>query len=261
MDQAPTTSAHRSNGPFTKGEVSVYSANNVHTGGAHGSPQGNAEEESQTAFVWIDPLGIVDITSKALVQDKRHPQVTMAYARATSRVQRPLMSGLELTVSAPVVCTEIHVVNDALGIEAARSLLHEQLVALFTGAGVARRHITLLCDLLTLDGKPRGIRRVDAAADRTPLELAAFEEGRKAFTDAALRGWHGDEDSVQHAAVFNNPAQLGTGLITIAPTAAPVADDNQQATIWGHECDDSSGQHSCALLGSNDLTIFQAFDS
>ena len=194
---------------------------------------------------------------------RRYSKVTMSYVRSTNQLKLPLMSELELAASAPVICKEIHVVNDALGIEAARSLLHEQLVALFAGAGVARRHITLLCDLLTLNGKPRGIRRIDAAADRTPLELAAFEEGRKAFTGAALRGWHGDEASVQHACVFNHPAQLGTGLITVDRTAAPVADDNQQATIWGHECDDSSvlQQRSCAPLGCNDLTIFQAFDS
>ena len=183
-------------------------------------------------------------------------KVCMINVKATSRVQRPLMSQLELMVGVFVTCAEVHVVNDALGIEAARSLLHTQLQNLFADTAVSKCHITLLCDLLTLDGKPRGIRRVDAAADRTPLELVSFEEGRKAFTDAALRGWSGDEDSVQHATVFNRPAQLGTGLITVAPTAAQA--QGQQVTIWGHEVEKMSSYVPAGC--DDDLTIFQDFD-
>ena len=110
--------------------------------------------------------------------------------------------------------TDPHLVAEAFGIEAGRSALREQLCELFAASAPDPRHIELLADLLSIDGLI-GIRRNDVTDQRTALELASFEELRKALTTSGLQHKHEQESAVHGADILNHPSSLGTGAIVL----------------------------------------------
>jgi hypothetical protein len=116
-----------------------------------------------------------------------------------------------------VECNDPVLVEEALGIEAARVVLQRALRKLFPGEGLCR-HIQLLSDILTIDGSLVGIRKTSVLGKRQPLEMLAFEGVRQVLTTAALNSQPHMELSLQASVVKNHLAPVGTGLIeTPAP--------------------------------------------
>ena len=85
--------------------------------------------------------------------------------------------------------TNVHDVIDILGIEAARATLLTEIDSLFADAGVNYRHLGLLIDSMTRNGRLMSVDRYGINKNNIgPLAKASFEETEKILLRAALFG-------------------------------------------------------------------------
>jgi DNA-directed RNA polymerase beta' subunit len=85
--------------------------------------------------------------------------------------------------------TNVHDINEHLGIEATRQALYIELKTVFEDANVNYRHMGLLCDVMTRGGKLMSIDRYGInKINIGPLAKASFEETEKMLMKAALFG-------------------------------------------------------------------------
>ncbi len=116
------------------------------------------------------------------------------------------------------ISNNIFEIADVLGIEAARNAIIHQ--AQFTmdeqGLGVDARYIMLLADLMTVDGQIRAIGRYGISGQKASvLVRAAFEETKKHFVGASVRG---EKDNLRGAIeniMMNQVAPFGTGAFKL----------------------------------------------
>jgi len=85
--------------------------------------------------------------------------------------------------------TNVHDVMDVLGIEAGRNILLTEIDSLFADAGVNYRHLGLLIDSMTRNGRLMSVDRYGINKNNIgPLAKASFEETEKILLRAALFG-------------------------------------------------------------------------
>jgi len=85
--------------------------------------------------------------------------------------------------------TNVHDLLDILGIEAARGILLSEIDSLFADAGVNYRHLGLLIDSMTRNGRLMSVDRYGINKNNIgPLAKASFEETEKILLRAALFG-------------------------------------------------------------------------
>ena len=85
--------------------------------------------------------------------------------------------------------TNVHDLLDILGIEAARGILLSEIDSLFADAGVNYRHVGLLIDSMTRNGRLMSVDRYGINKNNIgPLAKASFEETEKILLRAALFG-------------------------------------------------------------------------
>jgi DNA-directed RNA polymerase II subunit RPB1 len=85
--------------------------------------------------------------------------------------------------------TNVHDVMDVLGIEAGRNILLTEIESLFADAGVNFRHLGLLIDSMTRNGRLMSVDRYGINKNNIgPLAKASFEETEKILLRAALFG-------------------------------------------------------------------------
>jgi DNA-directed RNA polymerase II subunit RPB1 len=85
--------------------------------------------------------------------------------------------------------THVHDVFDVLGTEATRATLLSEMNTVFKSAGVNYRHLGLLCDMMTRNGKLISVDRYGINKnDIGPLAKASFEETGRILLRASLFG-------------------------------------------------------------------------
>jgi DNA-directed RNA polymerase subunit A" len=109
-------------------------------------------------------------------------------------------------------------VRDVLGIEAARDAIVRQ--AQYTmeeqGLGVDVRYIMLLADLMTVTGEIKAIGRYGIAGQKASvLVRASFEETKKHFTEATVRGESDPLLGTVENIMMNQVAPIGTGAFNL----------------------------------------------
>lgn len=119
---------------------------------------------------------------------------------------------------ARTVSNNIFEIFDVLGVEAARNAIVSQ--AAYTmeeqGLGVDIRYIMLLADLMTLSGDVRAIGRYGIAGQKASvLVRASFEETKKHFTEAAVRGESDPLLGTVENIMMNQVAPIGTGAFDL----------------------------------------------
>ena len=88
-----------------------------------------------------------------------------------------------------IYTTNVHDILDVLGIEAARNVLLTEIESLFADAGVNSRHLGLLIDSMTRNGRLMSVDRYGINKNNIgPLAKASFEETEKILLRAALFG-------------------------------------------------------------------------
>jgi DNA-directed RNA polymerase beta' subunit len=112
--------------------------------------------------------------------------------------------------------SHVHDILPALGIEATRAVLLNEITTLFEEAGVNNRHLGLLCDVMTRAGRlmpsdRHGINKTDIG----PLAKASFEETEKILLNAALFGEMDPVTGVSSNIMMGQPIRGGTGFFDI----------------------------------------------
>ncbi len=116
------------------------------------------------------------------------------------------------------VSNDIHETARVLGIEAVRNLIIEEVTKTLEeqGLDVIPRHITLVADMMTVDGIVKPIGRYGVAgAKGSVLARANFEETIKHLTQAALAGEVDTLESSIENVMINQVVPMGTGVVEL----------------------------------------------
>ena len=131
--------------------------------------------------------------------------------------------------------TNVHDILDILGIEAARNILLSEIESLFADAGVNYRHLGLLIDSMTRNGRLMSVDRYGINKNNIgPLAKASFEETEKILLRAALFGEMDPVTGVSSKIMTGQPIRGGTtfsqllldesALLRLQKGLPPVAD-------------------------------------
>ncbi|MFH1294676.1 MAG: DNA-directed RNA polymerase subunit A'' [Candidatus Aenigmatarchaeota archaeon] len=105
-------------------------------------------------------------------------------------------------------------IAEVLGIEAARNAIVGQTIYIMEeqGLNTNARYIMLLADLMTAKGEIRSIGRYGISGQKSSvLVRASFEETKKHFIAAAIRGERDDFQGTVENVMVNQVAPIGTG--------------------------------------------------
>jgi DNA-directed RNA polymerase II subunit RPB1 len=135
--------------------------------------------------------------------------------------------------------TNVHDVLDILGIEGARGVLLTEIDSLFADAGVNYRHLGLLIDSMTRNGRLMSVDRYGINKNNIgPLAKASFEETEKILLRAALFGEMDPVTGVSAKIMTGQPIRGGTtfsqllldetALLRLQKGLPPVADAEEE---------------------------------
>jgi len=116
------------------------------------------------------------------------------------------------------ISNNIHEVYKAFGIEAARQAIVNFAVETMKEGGldVDIRHIMLVADVMTADGKIKAIGRYGVAGSKgSVLARANFEETIKHLTKAAVNAEVDPLDSIIENVIINQVVPVGTGMFRL----------------------------------------------
>jgi len=114
-----------------------------------------------------------------------------------------------------VVTNDIHDVEKVLGIEAARQTIINEIEKVLEGQGldINRRHLKLVADAMTSNGKVKGVTRMGIISEKSSiLARATFETPDKQFINATIKGAKDELKSVIENILLNQSIPVGTGL-------------------------------------------------
>lgn len=103
-----------------------------------------------------------------------------------------------------------------LGIEAARNAIIIEVMAPLKDQGVPLdvRHVMLVADVMTFNGKVQGIGRYGISGEKSSiLARASFEVPLKHLFNAAVRRGRDDLKGIVENIMINQPAPIGTGIL------------------------------------------------
>jgi DNA-directed RNA polymerase II subunit RPB1 len=125
-------------------------------------------------------------------------------------MNHPYVDGTKL------VSSHVHDIYENLGIEATRSTLIQEITTLFEEAGVNCRHLGLLCDVMTRQGRLMSVDRYGInKMDIGPIAKASFEETEKILLRAALFGEVDPVTGISANIMMGQPIRGGTGFFNI----------------------------------------------
>ncbi|MBI2581041.1 DNA-directed RNA polymerase subunit A'' [Candidatus Woesearchaeota archaeon] len=110
---------------------------------------------------------------------------------------------------------DIFEIEETLGIEAARQAVIDEVYKVIEtqGLNVDIRHLMLVADVMSADGKVKGITRYGVVRDKSSvLARASFETPIKHIINASLYGEVDNLTSVVENVMLNQPVPVGTGL-------------------------------------------------
>jgi DNA-directed RNA polymerase II subunit RPB1 len=115
-----------------------------------------------------------------------------------------------------IYSTNIHDIYSNLGIEATRGILYAEISGLFEEAGINYRHLGLLVDTMTRNGRLMSIDRYGINKnDIGPLAKACFEETEKILLKAAQFGEMDPVTGVSANIMMGQPIRSGTAFTQI----------------------------------------------
>lgn len=113
---------------------------------------------------------------------------------------------------------DIHQVYEVMGIEAARSAILQEARETLEEQGleVDIRHLTLLADIMTLDGDVKAIGRYGVSGKKSSvLARANFEETKRHLINAAFYGERDTLDGIIENILVGQLAPVGTGMVEL----------------------------------------------
>jgi len=111
-----------------------------------------------------------------------------------------------------LMSNDLRAIESHYGIEAARQALMGEVHSVFAAYGidVNARHLTLIADSMTYEGKMKPFSRMGVRAHPSPLLKMSFETTMAFLTDATLFGEYDNLRSPSAKLVFGVPVAHGT---------------------------------------------------
>ena len=116
------------------------------------------------------------------------------------------------------ISNNIKEVESVLGIEAARNVILKEANDVLEGQGlrVNIRHLMLVADLMTTEGKIRSVGRQGISGQKNSVfAKAAFEETVRHILEAALKGTKDTLEGVTENIIVGKPVPIGTGSVEL----------------------------------------------
>ena len=114
-------------------------------------------------------------------------------------------------------CNNVHDMARYYGIEAANKTIVKEIVNVFKAYGidVDKRHLNLVADYMTFDGKYRPFNRIGIEDNPSPLQQMTFECAIGFLRNATLAGKCDTLDSPSSRLVIGKPCNGGTGTFNV----------------------------------------------
>ena len=191
-----------------------------------------AEKKNKTIVVSLDKpsfKSLLDITEKLkslkvkgvngikrIIIRKEHEEGYVIYSEGSN-----LEKVLDIEGVDPYRTTtnDIRAVGRVLGVEAARNMIIQEAHNTLSeqGLNVDKRHIMLVADVMTSDGKVKAIGRHGVSGEKTSvLSRAAFEITVNHLLQASRRGESDLLEGVAENIIVGQPVNLGTGAVELA---------------------------------------------
>jgi DNA-directed RNA polymerase II subunit RPB1 len=167
--------------------------------------------------------GLPGIKAVTFRKDKNSVEITDGkYEQVEQYVLDTDGSNFIMVMNHPVVdgtklySTNVWDVYEVLGIEATRAILFNEISGLFESVGVNYRHLCLLCDVMTRNGRLMSIDRYGINKNEIgTLAKASFEETQKILLKAALFGEVDPVTGVSANIMMGQPIRGGTAFSQI----------------------------------------------
>lgn len=171
---------------------------------------------TRTAFVHILDFmisGVKDINKVVVMQDDDNSFYIFTSGSNISDVEK-----IEGVKENAVYSTDIFDVEKSYGIEAARNAIAYEINSTIEheGTPVEFRHMALVADAMTVDGKIEGVGRQGLAGKKSSVfARAAYEETVKHFVNASIFGETDPLRGVSENVLIGKQIRVGTGLIKL----------------------------------------------
>ncbi|MEM4453569.1 MAG: DNA-directed RNA polymerase subunit A'' [Thermofilaceae archaeon] len=195
--------------------------------------KGSVEQEGYTIFF---RTGLDDVTKLRKLYDKVRTQrvkgvkgIKRAVVRYDEKLgeYKIITEGSNLVAALSIegvdyrrtISNNIHEIAEVLGIEAARTMIIKEMKKVLDeqGLDVDIRHIMLVADAMTFNGRVRQVGRHGVAGEKPGvLARAAFEVTVKHLIDSAARGELDElRGVIENVIVGSRVVPLGTGLVKL----------------------------------------------
>jgi DNA-directed RNA polymerase I subunit RPA1 len=112
---------------------------------------------------------------------------------------------------------DIHMMASTFGIEAAVRVIITEMKRVFNayGINVDHRHLSLIADYMTFEGRYKPFNRLGIKTNPSPLQKMSFETCLAFFKDAYLNGQVEQIQSPSSCLVTGRMVHVGTGAFQI----------------------------------------------
>ncbi|VVC30096.1 RNA polymerase, alpha subunit,RNA polymerase, N-terminal,RNA polymerase Rpb1, domain 4,RNA polymerase [Cinara cedri] len=114
-------------------------------------------------------------------------------------------------------CNDIQMMLNTYGIEAANRVIIKEIKNVFKvyGINVNPRHLSLIADYMTYDGKFKPLNRLGMNGCPSPLQQMSFESTLNYLKKSTLRGLKDNLMSPSSALIVGQQARIGSGLVKL----------------------------------------------
>jgi DNA-directed RNA polymerase subunit A" len=137
------------------------------------------------------------------------------YMIVTSGVALKQVMKIEEVDTQRVYSNDIIEMNNNFGVEAARQTIINEILDVVESQGLSvnYRHLTLIADMMTQSGDPKGMTRFGIVADKmNVLTRASFEIPLRHLSRGALASEENDLTSITENVMTNQMITVGTGI-------------------------------------------------
>ena len=170
----------------------------------------NADKEFALNSIVYGIKGIKDVS---LIREEED------YLIITKGVALKQVKNIEGVDISRLYSNDIVLMNDYLGIEAARQVIINEIIDVVKSQGLSinERHILLIADIMTQTGDVKGMTRYGIVADKlNVLTRASFETPLKHLSKGALMNESNPLSSVTENVMTNQVVNIGTGIPKIS---------------------------------------------
>ena len=120
---------------------------------------------------------------------------------------------------------DIHAMAQFFGVDAARRVLVREITNVFSVYGIAvdPRHLSLVSDYMTFDGRYKALNRLGIANNQSPLQKASFETSMAFLKSALVAGAKEDVASPSARIVTGRLVGSGTGAFDVRTNVVKAA--------------------------------------